>query len=169
VRCGTGGHTGAADRACEEGVVRRATVAVDSLVALTYLIAANPALTGLAVHEWAGMGALVVFAAHCALHYDWVVATVRRHTDRVSVTNLVLDAATLVAFITCTVSGLMVSRHILPLLGFVAPGYFLWNPVHSLSAKALLALLVVHVVLHWKWIAGALRKPGRSRDDESEH
>jgi hypothetical protein len=50
-----------------------------------------------------------------------------------------------------TVSGLMVSRHILSLLGFVAPGYFFWNPLHSISAKILLAVLLIHIVVHWKW------------------
>jgi hypothetical protein len=52
-----------------------------------------------------------------------------------------------------TVSGLMVSRHILPLFGLVAPGYFFWNPLHSISAKVLLALLLVHIVSHWRWLA----------------
>jgi hypothetical protein len=55
-----------------------------------------------------------------------------------------------------TVSGLMVSRHILPLFGLVAPDYFFWNPLHSIAAKILLALLVVHVVVHGKWLWGLL-------------
>jgi hypothetical protein len=72
--------------------------------------------------------------------------------------NLVLDVATLVTFMVVTVSGLGVSRHILPLFDLVSPGYFFWNPLHSISAKVLLALLVVHIVVHWRWLWGLVKK-----------
>ncbi|MDR2109497.1 MAG: DUF4405 domain-containing protein [Coriobacteriales bacterium] len=126
---------------------------VDILAAVVYLIAANPAVTGLAVHEWVSVGLVVVFVIHCALSGDVIIATIRKRLGAGAVLNLILDAVTLVVFMVVTVSGLMVSRFLLPLLGFVAPGYFFWNPLHSISAKVLLALLLVHVVAHWRWLA----------------
>jgi hypothetical protein len=138
---------------------------VDILAAVVYLVAANPAITGIAVHEWVSVGLIVVLVVHCALSGDVIVATVRRRLGAGAVLNLVLDAVTLVALMVVTVSGLMVSRFILPLFGLVAPGYFFWNPLHSISAKVLLALLLVHVVAHWKWFASLFDSRRRAKGD----
>ena len=72
--------------------------------------------------------------------------------------NLVLDLLVLVAFMVAIVSGFMVSGAVLPFFGHYAEGYFFWDPLHATSAKILLALLLVHVVVHWKWIASFFRK-----------
>jgi hypothetical protein len=129
---------------------------IDLLATIIYIVAANPLITGWAVHEWVSIGLLLVFVVHCATHFDWIVSTFRHRGERVRTANLALDVATLIVFMVCMVSGLMVSRHIVPLFGFVSPGYFIWNPIHSLSAKLLLALLIVHGVAHWRWFASLL-------------
>jgi hypothetical protein len=138
---------------------------IDAIVCVAYLVVANPSVTGLAVHEWAGTGVLVVFVVHTAVNLDAVLAVLRRQASRAGVANIVLDAALLVAFMVATVSGIMVSRHILPALGFVAPGYFFWNPLHSISAKVVLALLVVHIVAHIRWL---LSLTGKGRQDDHD-
>ena len=114
----------------------RKLLAVDAACLLVYLVAASPALTGIGIHEWLGLGVLVVFFAHAAMHVDWAVEAVRS------------------AFMTVTVSGIMVSGAVLPALGLYADGYYFWDPLHAIAAKALLALLLVHVVAHWRWLAG---------------
>ena len=57
-----------------------------------------------------------------------------------------------------TVSGVMVSGAVLPTFGWYAQGYYFWDPLHAVSAKALMALLLVHVVVHGKWIAAWFKK-----------
>ena len=74
-----------------------------------------------------------------------------------------LDVATALVFMVAMVSGIMVSRFILPALGLVAPGYFFWNPLHSLFAKLLLALLLVHVVVHAKQLWTYLKTRAKRR------
>ncbi|MDR1014808.1 MAG: DUF4405 domain-containing protein [Coriobacteriales bacterium] len=148
--------------------------AVDVIAAVVYLVAANPALTGLAIHEWASLGILVVLIVHVAQHYDWVIDAfkrTRRNPSLATTGNLVLDVVTVVVLMVVTVSGIMISRHILPALGLVAQGYFFWNPLHSLFAKVLLALLMVHVVVHAKWLWAffrSLRQGKGASDDSSE-
>ncbi|GHT79215.1 hypothetical protein FACS1894104_3540 [Actinomycetota bacterium] len=126
---------------------------IDIVALVVYFVAANPAITGLAIHEWLSLGLVVVLFIHCLVHVDWIVDTIKRHKTNASTANLALDVATLIVFMVVTVSGLMVSRHILPAMGLVAPGYFFWTPLHSISAKLLLALLLIHIVAHWKWLA----------------
>ena len=68
-----------------------------------------------------------------------------------------LDALLLAALAVCAVSGLLISGTVLPSFGLFADGYYFWNPLHAASAKLLLALLLVHVVAHWRWIANAAK------------
>lgn len=135
----------------------RKSLAVDAACLLVYLVAANPAVTGIGVHEWVGIGVLLAFLVHVAMHVDWVVESVKSAVARpswVRTGNLVLDALIVVAFMTVTVSGLMVSGAVLAAFGLYADGYYFWDPLHATAAKVLLALLLVHVVAHGKWLVG---------------
>lgn len=134
---------------------------VDAIALLIYLVAANPAITGLPIHEWVSIGVLVAMLVHMVLHWDWTLDAVRRLRSRLQAAskwNLAIDVALFIAFMTCFVSGVMVSRHVLVLFGYFGPGYFVWNPIHSISAVVLLALLMLHTVVHWKWIVTAVRR-----------
>lgn len=128
----------------------------DLVVLAAYVLAANPAITGLPFHEWVSLGAFVVLAAHVAMRVERVQAYVRalvlRH-DVKALATLALATALLITLCVAMVSGIMVSRFVLPALGLYAQGYFVWKPVHVLSAKLLLALVVVHVAVHARDIA----------------
>ncbi|MBX9034570.1 DUF4405 domain-containing protein [Gordonibacter massiliensis (ex Traore et al. 2017)] len=136
-------------------------LSVDAVALAVYLVAANPALTGIGVHEWLGLAVFVVLLVHAALHFDWIVDTVKgaaKAPSAVRLGNLLLDALSLAAFVVVTVSGLGVSGSVLASFGLYANGYYFWDPLHAISAKVLLALLVVHVVVHWKWFYNVLKK-----------
>lgn len=149
---------------------KRNALVVDLIVLVVYLVVANPALTGIGAHEWLGIAAFVAFVAHAAQHGDWVAETARTAFARPSLGrtgHFVLDALIVAAFMTCTVSGVLVSGAVLPALGLYADGFFFWDPLHAASAKVLLALLVVHVVAHWRWIAGLFRGSRDKRGREA--
>lgn len=143
------------------------TIALDVVAFVVYLVAANPLITGLALHEWLSLGLVVIFIVHVATHMDWCVDALRTSFSAPSLSttgNLLLDGATFLTFIVVTVSGLIVSRFVLPLAGLAAPGYFFWYPLHAISAKILLALLVVHVAVHVKWLI----LPGRGESEKEK-
>ena len=136
-------------------------LAIDVAALAVFLAVANPALTGIGVHEWLGLGMLLVFFVHALLHAEWAVEALRGSIARPSwgcTGNLVLDALIVVALMAVTVSGIMVSGAVLPTFGWYAQGYYFWDPLHAMSAKALLALLLVHVVVHGKWLARVFKK-----------
>lgn len=147
----------------------RKSLAVDATCLLVYLVAANPAVTGIGVHEWVGIGVLLAFLVHVAMHVDWVVESVKSAVARPSwarTGNLVLDALIVVAFMTAAVSGLMVSGAVLAAFGLYADGYYFWDPLHATAAKVLLALLLVHVVAHGKWLVGFFKNRKGERRGE---
>lgn len=130
-------------------------IAVDIVALAVYLVVANPAVSGLAVHEWVSVGLLVVLVVHLSMHADWMAAAIKKAFSKPSLKNtgsLVLAIALLVDLCLATVSGIMLSRFVLPALGLYASGYFVWKPIHAISAKMLLALIVAHLALHADWI-----------------
>ena len=141
---------------------------VDVVVLAVYAIAANPSVTGIGVHEWTGLGALLVLVVHVAMHFDFLAETVRHaaHRRGMRLAKFVLDVTLVIVFMLCCVSGLMVSGAVLPALGFYAEGYYFWDPLHAASAKLLLALLLVHVVANWKIVAAGLRKKAAADSGE---
>ena len=77
--------------------------------------------------------------------------------------RLALDALIVVALAVVFVSGVMVSGAVLPTFGLYAQGYYFWDPLHAVSAKVLLALLLIHVAIN---ITRAVRLWKRGERDE---
>lgn len=108
---------------------------IDAVLLVLYLIAANPARTGLPVHEWVSVSALLVMPVHAIPRWDRVIEMTRRFSSSIvatSTANLMIDAAALVALLTLMISGLGMSRHVLLVLGYVSLGYFFLKPVHAI-------------------------------------
>jgi hypothetical protein len=135
-------------------------LALDAIALVLYALAALPALTTIPIHEWLGIAAFVVLAVHLVsgLGEAWSMARSADRSKRAARWgNLVVDVLLLIVLSVCMVSGLLVSGTVLPTFGLFADGYYFWDPLHAASAKALLALLVVHLALHARWIANAVR------------
>ena len=72
-----------------------------------------------------------------------------------------VDAALFVAAVTVMLSGLLISQSIARAFGITIVPNALWVSTHSWSADATILLLLVHFVLHWRWIASVAGKLGR--------
>ena len=55
---------------------------LDGLLLVTYTFAYSLGFTGIAFHEWLGIGLGVVLLVHLTLHWDWVVRTTRKLFSR---------------------------------------------------------------------------------------
>lgn len=128
----------------------------DVAVLVVYLVAADPLLTGVPVHEFIGLGAFVVMGAHIAASGDGLAGRGRAR-------RLALNIVLLVALAACVVSGVMVSGAALPSLGLYPTGYSFWDPLHAVAAKVLLAALIVHVVVRAPAALAVLRQRGSRR------
>lgn len=135
-------------------------LAVDAVALIVILVVMNPAMTGIDVHEWLGLVCFAVVFVHCIAHSGWMIDTVVGARDGLSTArkgNFVVDLLLVIALGVVMVSGLLVSGAVLPFFGFFAEGYYVWDPLHAISAKVFVALLVVHVAAHGKWLYSAVR------------
>mgnify|MGYP001236564340 CR=1 FL=1 len=143
---------------------------LDALMLVAYTLAYSLGFTGIATHEWLGIGLGVVLLIHITLHWDWVIRITRklllpggRERFIWLVNLLLLGSMTL-----CIASGILISEVALPQLGIYLPGSPFWREVHNVTATLTLILVPIHAALRWRWIAGMARRfagwrPGRSR------
>ena len=134
---------------------------MDIICLVVYLVVANPAWTGIGVHEWLSLAVFVVLFVHVLFHMDWVIKTTKLAFTKpswVTTGNWVLNTLLAISLVLCTISGLLISGDVLPAFGMYATGYYFWDPLHAFSAKLLLALIIVHVVIHWRWIFSWFKK-----------
>ena len=143
---------------------------LDGLLLVAYTLAYSLGFTGIAVHEWLGIGLGVVLLIHLTLHWDWVVSTTQKLLRRngrerfIWLVNLLL----LVSMTLCIASGILISEVALPALGIALPASSFWRQVHGTTATLTLILVPIRAALRWRWIAGAARRfvawrPKRSR------
>lgn len=147
-----------------------ARLAIDLAAFLALLVADIPALTGIAVHEWLSVALAGTLIVHLIVNWDWCVSTASRFFSKMLAgrrINMVIDVALFLAFVMVMVSGVMISKAVLPALGLsVQPGGA-WRILHGLSADATLVLFAAHTGMHARWIASAVtrlftRTPDRS-------
>jgi len=143
---------------------------LDGLLLVAYTLAYSLGFTGIAVHEWLGIGLGVVLLIHLTLHWDWVVRTTQKLLRRngrerfIWLVNLLL----LVSMTLCIASGILISEVALPALGIALPASSFWRQVHGTTATLTLILVPIHAALRWRWIVGVARRlaawrPKRSR------
>jgi hypothetical protein len=139
----------------------RARLLLDLGMFVGLLAAFNPAWTGMALHEWLSVALIVPLLLHLIINWEWTVRVVNTFAERLlhaSRLNLVVDVALFVSAVAVMLSGLMVSGVIAGALGVAAAPSVMWVAVHSVSADAAVALLLLHFGLHWRWILNVSRK-----------
>jgi Domain of unknown function (DUF4405) len=143
---------------------------LDALLLVAYTLAYSLGFTGIATHEWLGIGLGVVLLVHLTLHWDWVIRTTRNLLTRggrgrfIWLVNLML----LLSMTLCIASGILISEVALPELGITLRASSFWRQMHDTTATLTLILVSIHAALDWRWIVGvagrfAAWRPGRSR------
>src|SRR5579863_3908289 len=83
---------------------------LDATLLLGFTLAYSYGFTGIAIHEWLGIGLGVAFLFHITLHWDWVLRTTRRLIDPRGRDKLIwiVNLALLFAMTFCILSGILI-------------------------------------------------------------
>ncbi|MFN8413903.1 MAG: DUF4405 domain-containing protein [Anaerolineales bacterium] len=128
---------------------------------ITLLIVSAPHATGDTIHEWLALalgGAIIV---HLLLNWNWIVEiSVRLFTKAAknSWANYFLNWGLFLSGIMVMLSGLMISKTVVPLFGITLPQNMSWKEIHSLSTNIIMVLMGLHVAMHWNWIVNMFKK-----------
>lgn len=139
----------------------RARLLLDLGIFGALVIAFNPAWTGVSVHEWLSIAVIVPLLLHVIVNWEQTIHFIEKFADRLrnkSRVDLLVDIALFVSTVAVMLSGLLISQAISGFLGVAINPSALWVAVHSVSADLTIALLLVHLALHWRWMLNAARK-----------
>jgi len=127
---------------------------------VAYTLAYSLGFTGLAIHEWLGIGLGVALILHLTLHWDWVLRTSRKLFRRGGRDRLIylVNLTLLLVMTLCVVSGVLISRVALYSLGINFPGSPFWTNMHDTTARLTVGLVPVHAALRWRWIVSVARR-----------
>lgn len=129
------------------------------------------------LHAWVGLLTLAGLAAHIVLHRRWITCVARRYfgkTTRQARLNFSLNSLLFVSFGFTYLSGL-VSWLVVPAGGYQGgrnPAYgatwfgldhHAWSDIHLVASLLMVAIFLVHLALHWKWLAVMARRYRRPR------
>lgn len=135
---------------------------IDSLIFSAIMVMASPNLSGNTVHEWLGLALLGTIVVHVFLHLDWITSVGKSffkklwHSSRF---KFVLNILVFLSFITVSLSGIMVSKAVLPALGIsLREVSAAWRQLHSLAADASVLFIGLHFALNWNIVVKMFKK-----------
>lgn len=144
----------------------RPRLLVDGILALAFLALMSVNLTGLLLHEWLGIGLVLLVIVHLLSQWDWTISSTKSFLSRLSgrlrITYL-LNWTLFVVAVLAFVSGIVISEQALPALGIsigrgANPIFGFWRQLHTLSADAVLVLAAIHLGLNWRWVVSAIKQ-----------
>jgi len=142
--------------------MNKTNLLVDAGILIAFVIAMEPRFSGIAVHEWLSLALAATIVIHLLLHWSWITAVAVRffknlwHTSRL---KFMVDLLLFVMFVTVMVSGLMISRSVLPGLGIqLQQTSLVWRRLHSLSADSSILLVGLHFALNWGWVVSMVKR-----------
>ncbi|MCL6586852.1 MAG: DUF4405 domain-containing protein [Anoxybacillus sp.] len=142
-------------------------IALDLLLAITFVLLMNPRVfNGLPFHEMAGTVIGVAILVHIGLNYRWVIHTTKKifssELPKKTRLSFALNILLLVSMAAVIVSGILISRVLFP--NVALEGNHFVREIHDLSANTTLALVGLHLGLHWQWITGVSKKVFKAKD-----
>jgi len=137
---------------------RGTSLLLDTVMFVCFAVLLSWRLTGVAAHEWIGMALIAFSVAHLIVHWGWVegqiAAAVR---GRRRLIPFLLNAALFVAMVATLVSGVVISKVVVP--NALSPGrYLVWHDVHESATTFTVIILGLHVALNWDHIRGWMRR-----------
>lgn len=144
-------------------------IVLDLMMAITFVLLMNPrVLDGLPFHEIAGIVIGVAILVHIGLNYSWVVNTTKKIFDsrlpKKTRFSYLLNILLLISMATVIITGILISRVVLPNLAIQGQGGHSLRGIHDLSANTTLALVGLHIGVHWQWIMSICKRAFKSKE-----
>jgi hypothetical protein len=135
--------------------MNKTNLLLDLGILSAFLIAAEPHLTGVTVHEWLGVAFGGTILIHLLLHWKWIVqigSQYFKNLFHISRLKFLVDIVLLVAMTTLILSGILISKSFLSTLGIQVTVARSWKMIHASASSVALLMTALHFALNWGWV-----------------
>ena len=139
----------------------KTNLTLDIALLAVFLVVTNPSLTGMTVHEWLALAFAAAIVIHLLFHWNWLVAVAKQFFKKLfhqSRLNYIVDALFFVAVSATMLSGLIISKSVLPAIGIQLDISREWKTIHTLASDISLLMIGLHFSLHFKWVVSHLKR-----------
>jgi hypothetical protein len=130
---------------------------IDLILVFLFWVSFFPEATGLSLHEWLGAAAVAVAALHLITHWKWTGNTLLRFFSKTTTRArifLLVDLGVFSGFCMILITGLLISTWLdLPIQDLAG-----WTHVHLMVSVFTLLLVVLKLILHWRWVATSAQR-----------
>jgi hypothetical protein len=140
--------------------MNRKNLLIDLAALAAFLVAGQPRLTGNMIHEWLSLALAGTLIVHLLLHWKWVTNVGLNYFKKlfhISRLKFVVDMLLFGSMTAVMTSGIMISHSVVRTLGIELAHNPQWKMIHSMSARAALIMVGLHLLLNWKWVWNMLK------------
>ncbi len=142
--------------------MNKTNLLIDTGIFIAFLIAMVPDFSGINIHEWLSLAFATTIIVHLLLHWQWIIGVGAQFFKKlwhISRLKFVIDILLFVTFVTIMLSGILISKSILPTLGIqMGQTSIVWRLLHSASADFAVLLIGLHFALNWDWVVCMVKR-----------
>lgn len=134
---------------------------LDIVLFFAFIIDMNFRFTGIAIHEWLGIGFGLALIYHLLLHWDWIISVSKRLFRRLpggQRVRYLVDLLLFLDMVILSMTGIWISEVAMQQLGISVTSNFFWRRMHTLTADFAIWLVALHLALSWKWIVSSSKR-----------
>ncbi|AAM85863.1 DUF4405 domain-containing protein [Yersinia pestis] len=109
-------------------------------------------LWGESIHEWLGIAFLLIVLLHNGLNIHWIRKLAQGEYSAFRIVQVTVNIILALLFLFAIISGLMLSKHVLPDLPIHRSSDFV-RKIHMTSVHWGQIFIAVHLGMHWKMLA----------------
>lgn len=144
-------------------------IVLDILLAIAFVLLMNPrVLNGLSFHEIGGLVFGVAILVHIALNFKWVINTAKKifnpKLPKKTRLGFLLNLLLLITMSGIIVTGILISKVVFSSLA-TGENHSI-RGLHGFFANTTLALVGLHVALHWQWVMSICKRAFKSKNGD---
>jgi len=138
-------------------------IMIDCIMGVLFISMYFLTQTGLVFHEVFGLLLCVLVFIHLGLNQEWFKMIFKKGKKKTHRTKraIGINVFLMIAIILILISGIMISVVLLP--GLDIANRFVFVKIHKLTAYGAIAFLLVHLLLHLKYMQGMIKKIAQYR------
>lgn len=130
---------------------------IDFLMTVMLLLLMSYQIIGQELHEWFGVGMLVLFLLHNILNIRWYGNLFKGKHTLLRVIQVIINISVLASMLCLGFSGIVMSRHVFAELSIHGP-MATSRTMHLAASYWGFVLMSVHLGLHWSMVLGMFRR-----------